>query len=308
MENNSYRHSRRPKMGSKKKTRRRSIPPEMIEEIIEGTLGIDEEAQAATFEKVYRYLKFFASPTIIGAENIPDEPCLFVGNHSTMALDVAILIPALLKASGRLVRGMSDEAMYLNPRLRKFLVSNGAVMGNQKIGSALLDAGKDALVFPGGAYEANKDLADRYKVMWKDRTGFVRLAARHGAPIVPVGIVGPDEWFGRYMDRDDMRDSRFAALLKKAGVTEEFMESDLVPPIPKGLFGMPLVPKPQPVYISIGEPVETKSYQGKTIGVKAQGKLRDASKKILEQCIADMLLRQAQERESAGLVRKILTI
>ena len=106
-----------------------SVTPEVIQEIIEGSLSIDEDAQSATLEKMYRILKLLASPTIVGAENIPTGPVLYIGNHSTMALDVMVAVPALQQASGRFVRGMSDEIMYRNPALRKRIVGSGAVMG-----------------------------------------------------------------------------------------------------------------------------------------------------------------------------------
>ena len=283
-----------------------SITPEVVQEIIEGSLSIDEEAQSATLGKLYRVLKLLAAPTIVGAENIPKGPVLFVGNHSTMALDVLVAIPALQQASGRFVRGMSDEIMYRNPGLRKRIVGSGAVMGHQEIGSALFEAGKDILLFPGGAYEANKNLDERYAIKWKQRTGFVRMAAKHGVPIVPVGIVGPDEWFGRYMDRNEVANSWLANLLRWAGASDEFIKSDQLPPIPKGLFGTWL-PKPQRVYIGIGKPVKTRAYKGKTISTAAQKKLRDASQERLQQCIGDMLLLREQDRDSMGTLRRMLT-
>jgi 1-acyl-sn-glycerol-3-phosphate acyltransferase len=279
---------------------------QVIQEIIDASLGIDEEAQSANLEKLYRVLKLLTSPTIVGAENIPKGPVLFIGNHSTMAFDVLVAIPALQQVSGRFVRGMSDEIMYRNPAVRKRIVGGGAVMGHQEIGSALFEAGKDILLFPGGAYEANKNLDERYALKWKERTGFVRMAAKHGVPIVPVGIVGPEDWYGRYMDRDEVANSWLANLMRWAGVSDEFIHSDLLPPIPKGLFGS-WIPKPQRVYIGIGKPVETRAYKGKSISTAAQKRLRDVSKERLQQCIGDMLLLRVQDRKSEGILRRMLT-
>ena len=288
------------------KSKIQSVDPQVIQEIIEASLSIDEAAQSATIEKLYRVIKLLTSPTFVGAENIPKGPVLFIGNHSTMAFDVLVAIPSLQQLSGRFVRGMSDEIMYRNPALRKRIVGGGAVMGHQDIGSALFAAGKDILLFPGGAYEANKNLDERYTLKWKQRTGFVRMAAKHGVPIVPVGIVGPEDWFGRYMDRDEVANSWLAKLMRRAGASDEFMNSDQLPPIPKGLFGTWL-PKPQRVYIGIGKPVETRAYKGKCISMAVQKKLRDASKERLQQCIGDMLSLRAQDRESAGFLRRMLT-
>ena len=146
----------------------------------------------------------------------------------------------------------------------------------------------------------------RYAIKWKQRTGFIRMAAKHGVPIVPVGIVGPDEWFGRYMDRDDVASSWLAKLMKRAGISDEFINSDQLPPIPKGLLGTWL-PKPQRVYICIGKPIETRTYKGKAISSAAQKKLRDTCKDRLQQCIANMLLLQSQDRKSVNILLRILT-
>lgn len=295
-------------MAAKKKSRGKHDEAPYIEEIIDGSLSLDEEAVARRLHTLYRWLKIFSSPSLVGADNIPDGPALFIGNHSTMAADVLVVVPALYEASGRLVRGMSDEIMYRNRRMRDFVVNSGAVMGNQRIGDALFEAGKDVLLFPGGAYEANKDLADRYRILWKQRTGFTRLAARHGVPIVPVGIVGPDEFFGRYMDRSEVANSWLAKALKLTGASEEFLHSDQLPPIPKGLFGSVLIPRPQKVYVRIGKPISTKRFRGKTPSQAAQEKLRDQTRERLEHCIAEMLLLQAQEKDSYGILRRLLTM
>jgi hypothetical protein len=281
---------------------------EYIQEIIDGSLSIDEEVVARRLSNLYRWLKIFMAPTLVGGENIPKGPCLFIANHSTMAADVLVTVPALYETSGRLVRGMSDEIMYRNKRMREFVVGAGAVMGNQRIGDALFEAGKDVLLFPGGAYEANKDLADRYEIMWKQRTGFTRLAARQGVPIVPLGIVGPDEWFGRYMDRGEVANSWVGKLMKMAGASDEFLHSDQLPPIPKGLFGSVIIPKPQKVYLCVGKSVSTKRFKGKNISQSSQEKLRDETRDRLEKCIADMLLLQAQDKDSSGILRKLLTM
>lgn len=294
-------------MATTRKNKAQTTAPEILQEIIEQSLAIDEQKQMAFIERMQRLVKVFANPTVVGAENIPSRgPVLFIGNHSTMALDVTVAIPALQKATGRFIRGMSDEIMYRHAPVRQFVLSNGAVLGHAEVGDALFKAGKDILLFPGGAYEANKNLEKRYTIQWKQRTGFVRMAAKHGVPIVPVGIVGPDEWFGRYMDRDEVADSWIASLLKMGGASDEFLASDQVPPIPRGLFGT-LLPRPQRAYVSIGEPINTKALKGKPVPKKKQEELRDITRDRLEQCIADMLLLQAQDRDTVSVFRRFLS-
>lgn len=212
----------------------------------------------------------------------------------------------LAEAAGRLVRGMNDRMFYQNPRLCDWSVKSGGVMGHPAIGSALFAAGKDILVFPGGAYEANKNVDLRYTVQWKERTGFVRLAAKHGIPIVPVGIVGPDDWYDRYLERDDLAESALGKLLQRAGVSKAFLQSDLAPPIPRGFMGT-LLPKPQQVFIHFGKPIKTGRFKGKNISQASQFKIRDQAKEGLESAIEKMLsLREELKSSKKGIISKLL--
>ena len=179
-------------------------------------------------------------------------------------------------------------------------------MGHAEIGDAMFKAKKDILLFPGGAYEANKNLEQRYTLQWKKRTGFVRMAAKQGVPIVPVGIVGPDEWFGRYLDRDEVADSWLGKLLRLFGASEEYLKSDQLPPIPKGIFGS-LIPRPQDAYICFGEPIDTSKFKGKAISQEDQEHIRDITKERLEESISKMLLQQAQNRDRVGFIRRLLS-
>jgi 1-acyl-sn-glycerol-3-phosphate acyltransferase len=293
-------------MSKPQKSRVQQVPPEIVEKVIESTLALDEKEAMSRSDRVARVMNIFARPTVVGGENIPEGPVLYIGNHSTMALDVLVAMPALQKASGRFVRGMNDAVFYQSPRSSRMSISAGGVLGNAQVGDALFEAGKDILLFPGGAYEANKDLDQRYTIQWKQRTGFVRMAAKHGVPIVPVGIVGPDEWFGRYLDRGDVRNSWLGRLMRKMGASEEFFATDQVPVIPRGIFGT-LIPRPQRTYICVGEPISTAQYKGKAVSQASQDKLRDLTRDRLEECIAKMLLLQAQQRDSGSRIRRLLS-
>lgn len=289
------------------KSARAPVDPEIVREIIDISLAMDEQAMLDKGKQNYWKIKLFSDPTLVGAENLPKGPAVYIGNHSAMALDVIVLSAVLEKASGQVIRGMSDQVMYKNPKVRKFVASHRGIMGNQEIGDAMLENGKPLFVFPGGSFEATKGIKERYQLKWKQRAGFVSLAAKHGVPIVPVAIVGPDEWFGRYIDKGEMKNSKLGKLLSRLGVSEQVLDSDLNPGIPKGLLGT-LIPKPQKVYIAIGEPVDTGSYKGKTLDQSQQWALREQAKSRLEKGISDMLILQAQERESLSLMRRLLTM
>jgi 1-acyl-sn-glycerol-3-phosphate acyltransferase len=65
----------------------------------------------------------------------------------------------------------------------------GAIPASEAAAVAALRAGESVLVFPGGARELY-GAADR--IAWGGRSGFARIAAAAGAPVVPFAIGGAD--------------------------------------------------------------------------------------------------------------------
>ena len=57
----------------------------------------------------------------------------------------------------------------------------------------LLDEERPVIVFPEGIQGIGKPFRERYQLKRFGRGGFVKLALRTGAPIVPVAIVGAEE-------------------------------------------------------------------------------------------------------------------
>jgi 1-acyl-sn-glycerol-3-phosphate acyltransferase len=69
----------------------------------------------------------------------------------------------------------------------------GAVRACQENAARLLEEGRPLVVFPEGIQGLSKPFAQRYQLKRFGRGGFVKLALRSGAPIVPVAIVGAEE-------------------------------------------------------------------------------------------------------------------
>ncbi len=117
----------------------------------------DEEALAAHIEAAlaagpleglemdlaYGIVKRLFKPTVLGAENIPDRPCLFIGNHSLFALDGLVLAPIMQRDYGRFLRAMGDKFLFTNPTLAEFLLSRGGTMGHPDVCDALMKDGQD---------------------------------------------------------------------------------------------------------------------------------------------------------------------
>jgi 1-acyl-sn-glycerol-3-phosphate acyltransferase len=69
----------------------------------------------------------------------------------------------------------------------------GAVRACPENAMRLLDEQRPVLVFPEGYQGLSKPFAQRYQLKRFGRGGFVKLALRTGAPIIPVAIVGSEE-------------------------------------------------------------------------------------------------------------------
>ena len=258
-------------------------------------------------EILYRIVKALFKPVVAGQERIPDRPCLFVGNHSLFALDGWVIGPIFIKELGRFPRGLGDKFLFTIDRVADQIVKLGGVMGHPEVCSAMMEAGKDLMVFPGGAHEAVKPARDMYELMWKERYGFVKLAARHGYTIMPFGIVGPDEFYGHLMEGEDLPGSPLGRLLTRFGLLNENTRSDMLPPIPVGALGT-LFPKPQRIYLGFGEPIDLSAYEGRTPTKKQQREIRQEVADQIEEQLAEMLFLRTQQRGEEGLLRRLLTI
>ena len=276
---------------------------EEIAALIDKFLAI-EGPDERSFKRLNWFIQRYFAPTIVGLENIPDEPTLFIGNHAMFGLDGMILMPTVYQQTGRFLRAMADNAWFQTSTGEK-MANSGMVLGHPAVCGALMDAGQDLLVFPGGAAEANKTVAEKYSLVWRERTGFVRMAAQHGYNITPFGMVGPDDWWDHAIEGRELLHSRPVKLLQKLGLLGEIRE-DLVPPLPRGLFNT-LLPKPERCFLAFGEPIEEPDCRGKTVSKAIQKAVRDETAERIEDLVADMLLMRAQNKHKEGTLRRLLT-
>jgi len=135
--------------------------------------------------------------TMTGVENIPmNGRALLVANHSgvlpwdgaMVKLGIAEEHPARRKAR-MLVLDMFSTLPFLQPWLRHL----GEVRACPENGERLLMRDELVGVFPEGVKGIGKPFRDRYRLARFGRGGFVRLALRAQAPIIPISIVGAEE-------------------------------------------------------------------------------------------------------------------
>ena len=176
---------------------------------------VDEFGYDAKFtETILPFLEFLytmwwrVEPS--GVDNVPAEgPALIVANHSGVLPWDGLMVNLAVRhehPAGRQCRMLALDMFALLPFLAPLLARSGAVRANPENGERLLRKGELVGVFPEGVKGVGKAYKDRYRLARFGRGGFVRLALRTGAPIVPCAVVGAEEihpkiasmdWLGR---------------------------------------------------------------------------------------------------------------
>lgn len=243
-------------------------------------------------DHVVRPLKQLLSPVSLGLEHVPREGAvLLTGNHTIYGLvDIPMLGLEIYEKTGRTVRGLGDHNHFALPIWRDLLRRIGAVRGTRENCARLFRAGEAVLVFPGGGREVMKHKHERYKLIWKERIGFARLAIEYGVPIVPFASVGVEDMFEIVVDAQDILSSRVGDLLRALGITERpwFRHGEILPPIARGK-GLGPLPRLERQYFLFGEPIDTKRYAGRHEDREACFALRSEVQSAIETRIAQLL-------------------
>jgi 1-acyl-sn-glycerol-3-phosphate acyltransferase len=132
-----------------------------------------------------------------GVEQVPAEGAgLIVANHSgVLPWDGAMINLAVRHEhpARRQCRMLVLDMFALLPFLAPLVAQTGGVRASQENGERLLRRGELVGVFPEGVKGVGKPFRKRYRLARFGRGGFVRLALRTGAPIVPCAVVGGEE-------------------------------------------------------------------------------------------------------------------
>jgi 1-acyl-sn-glycerol-3-phosphate acyltransferase len=136
---------------------------------------------------------------VSGAEHVPATGrALLVANHSGgfFPYDALMLAHGLhtrREGAGRDVRPLVEDSAYRFPGLGPLLARLGAVRASAENAARLLAREHAVAVFPEGAKGVGKYYRERYRLQRFARGGFVTLALRTGAPLVPIAIIGAEE-------------------------------------------------------------------------------------------------------------------
>jgi len=132
-----------------------------------------------------------------GLEHVPAEgPAVVVANHAgLLPWDALVLRHALRRdhPAHRDLRPLLDAAACDRPGLGGLSVRLGGVRASPQAAARLLEDGGLVGVFPEGSTAEARPWRERYRLGWFGRGGFVKVALRAGAPIIPCAIVGSEE-------------------------------------------------------------------------------------------------------------------
>ena len=215
-------------------------------------------------------------PSFIGVERVdPLLATMFVGNHTLYGLqDVPHILYELKRVHGIFPRTLSDRVHFEVPVWRDLLAAFGCVEGTRENCSALMRAGQHLMVFPGGQREVFKRKNEANRLVWKERIGFVQLAAAFGYPIVPFASLGADESLHVAVDGPDIMSSPIGWLLRATGIADKYLRGgEALPPLVRGL-GLTWIPEPDRFFVSFGPAISTAHYRRRAEDVAAMHELR----------------------------------
>jgi 1-acyl-sn-glycerol-3-phosphate acyltransferase len=152
----------------------------------------------AVFERVAKLIEHTIVPyhraETRGVERIPEGAALYVGNHNSFAYapEMYLLALAAYRRHGvdAVPYGLAHEVVLALPGVSHLICPLGAVRASPQNGQRLLESGHKVLVYPGGDIDAARPFRHRNRIVFGDRRGYIRLALRTGAPIVPVVTAG----------------------------------------------------------------------------------------------------------------------
>jgi 1-acyl-sn-glycerol-3-phosphate acyltransferase len=146
-------------------------------------------------------LKSYFRYEVKGLSNVPRRGrAIVVSNHGLLPIDGWFLGYEIMRATGRWIRGLTDWRIFKIPYLRQVFMDMGTVVGTHKNGDALLEREELVFIMPGGSKEAWKSSKYRYRLLWQGRFGFVKMALRNRAPIIPSANVGTDDTYRVFFD------------------------------------------------------------------------------------------------------------
>jgi 1-acyl-sn-glycerol-3-phosphate acyltransferase len=208
----------------------------------------------------------YFQPRFFGLENLDlEKPAMYVTNHNVLGvLDGTLWAAEMYMQKGIFPRSLVDNLHYMVPGWKNLAEKMGFVRGTRENCKAMMNHGEHIMVYPGGGRETCKRKGEKYKLTWKKRTGFARMAIEHSYDIITVAQVGAEDSFDILIDPEEIMESKFGQWLTENGIAEKYLKNgDTMFPLTRGMAFTP-IPRPEKQYYAFGQRISTKEYKGKT--------------------------------------------
>jgi 1-acyl-sn-glycerol-3-phosphate acyltransferase len=217
--------------------------------------GLDPHVEQRARPWLEGLCKRYFRVDVDGVQNLPaDGRVLMVCNRAgALPWDGLVLRTTVRMARPELqpVRWLAEDSVFHYPFLGVFMNRLGAVRACPENAERLLKKDRLVAVFPEGAHGSGKLFKDRYRLQRFGRGGYVKLALKLGAPIVPTAIIGSEET---------------NPVLARSRLLGRILGAETAPITPTfpwlGLAGA--MPAPIKWRIVVGEPIDLSSYGPKS--------------------------------------------
>lgn len=143
------------------------------------------------------FYRHYFRATSDGWEHVPQNGrVLVVGSHNggLASPDMFMLMYEWFVRYGtdRLAYGLAHHHVwtYFPSLITRMAAQSGAVMAHPKMAIAALQQDAMVLVYPGGGEDVFRPFSDRHRINLAGRKGFIKVALREGAPVLPVVSYG----------------------------------------------------------------------------------------------------------------------
>jgi 1-acyl-sn-glycerol-3-phosphate acyltransferase len=228
----------------------------------------DPQAIREAFMPMWEWLyHYYFQVTTDGWEHVPDRGrMLVVGSHNggLGSPDMFMLMYDWFCRYGteRPAYGLAHPGVwkYFGP-ISTLAAQAGAIIAHPKMAMAALQRDATVLVYPGGAEDVFRPHSQRHQIQLAGRKGFIKVALREHAPIVPVVSLGAHDGLMVLTDLYPILQQ-----LHDRGMPWLFGIDPIVFPVYLGLpwgiaFGpLPNLPLPTQIHIRICKPIEFSRY------------------------------------------------
>lgn len=155
-------------------------------------------ADAKFVRRVERWLgpwaRLWFRPSLEGIEHLPESgPYLIVANHSGGGVAEVMCLVLMWWdrfRTSRPLAGFAHPIAFHMPLLSYFVKRLGIIPSTYAAADRALEAGVPILLFPGGDHEGFRPIWQANVVDFAGRKGFLKIAQKHGVPVVPLAISG----------------------------------------------------------------------------------------------------------------------